>query len=150
MATLNSLNGVQGIKWVGYVENIENLFKKFNSNFTFYQEGLPKSLQDAAAIGRAIITTNTNGCREVVDNNINGYLVPIYDYKLIADKINFLLKNKNILIEMGRKSRLKAEKEFDQTLIVDKHLNIYKKFRNDTKTKYSYNWIRRIFGQRNK
>ena len=76
--------------------------KKFNSNL-FLSRRFTKIITWCSCNWRAIITTNTNGCREVVDNNINGYLVPIYDYKLIADKINFLLKNKNILIEMGRK-----------------------------------------------
>ena len=93
-----------------------------------YKEGLPKALQEAAGSGRPIITTNTNGCKEVVDNNINGYLVPVKDYKVLSDKILFLLRNKKILSKMCKESRLKAENEFDQNLIVNQHMEIYKKY----------------------
>ena len=51
-----------------------------------YREGLPKSLIEAMAIGRPIVTTDTPGCRECVDNGINGYLVPVQNSIELAKK----------------------------------------------------------------
>ena len=126
---LKNINRYKGVRWIGYVKNIEELFKKCCIVvLPSYQEGFPKSLQDAAASGRPIITTNTNGCREVVDENINGYLVPVNDHKILASKIIYLLNNREILTKMCIKSRLKAEKEFDQNIIVTQHMEIYNKY----------------------
>jgi glycosyltransferase involved in cell wall biosynthesis len=126
---LNKINNNYGVYWMGFVKNINELFNESTIIvLPSYKEGLPKSLQEAAAAGRPIITTNTNGCREVVDDKVNGYLVPVKDHKILADKITFLLKNRKILLNMCKKSRIKAEKQFDQNIIVSQHIEIYKKY----------------------
>ena len=70
-----------------------------------YREGFSKSLLEAAAIGRAIITTNTPGCREGIVPGVTGELIPIKKSKAIVKSIEELLFDRNKLIEMGKNSR---------------------------------------------
>jgi glycosyltransferase involved in cell wall biosynthesis len=86
---------------------------------------MPKALIEACAIGRAIITTNAIGCRECVDEGVNGLKVPVYSSKELAKAIEKLILNTHLIIEMGENSRKKAEKEFSVTDVVAKHLKIY-------------------------
>ena len=68
--------------WLGYRGDIADLLRDSDVMvFPSYREGLPKSLIEAAASGLPIITTDTTGCKECVDNGINGYLVPIRELR---------------------------------------------------------------------
>jgi glycosyltransferase involved in cell wall biosynthesis len=89
-------------------------------------EGLPKSLIEACAIGRSIVTTDNIGCRDVVTNGMNGYLVPVKDAIALADKIKLLIDDKDLRVKMGRASRKIAENEFSIDDVINKHLDIYK------------------------
>jgi glycosyltransferase involved in cell wall biosynthesis len=79
-------------------------------------------------MGRAIITTNAIGCRECVDEGINGFKVPVKDGRSLALAIEKLINNPDRIIEMGNASRLKAEKEFDVKFVVLNHLKIYNQY----------------------
>jgi glycosyltransferase involved in cell wall biosynthesis len=89
---------------------------------------MPKTLIEACAMGRAIITTDAIGCRECVDEGINGCKVPVKDAQRLADAIEFLVNHPNKIIEMGIASRLKAENEFDINSVISTHLEIYKQY----------------------
>ena len=78
-----------------------------------YREGTPKTNLEAMATGRPIITTDAPGCRETVDDGLNGFLVPIRDINALADKMIYLIRNPHLLQEMARMGREKAEKVFD-------------------------------------
>jgi glycosyltransferase involved in cell wall biosynthesis len=113
-------------KWVGHKKDVFEMYK--NSHIVVlpsYREGIPKSLIEACAMGRPIITTNAIGCRECVDEGLNGYKVPIKDALSLAKAIERLITNPNKIIEMGKASRIKAEKEFDITSVIKTHLDIY-------------------------
>lgn len=90
-----------------------------------YREGLPKALIEACAVGKAIITTNTIGCKEVVVDGKNGFLVPVGDVLQLAQKIKQLIEDESKVIEFGLQSRLKAETEFALSSVVLKTLEIY-------------------------
>lgn len=90
-----------------------------------YREGLPKSLIEACAVGRPIVTTDVPGCRECVDEGVNGYLVPLKSIKELADAIEKLIVNVDIRSEFGIASRKKAEAEFSIENVIEKHLAIY-------------------------
>ncbi len=90
-----------------------------------YREGLPKVLIEAAACGKAIVTTDVPGCREIVQHAVNGYLVPIKDAKSLADAIEALLNNKYLREEMGRKSREIFEQEFTVEKVINETLELY-------------------------
>lgn len=78
-----------------------------------YREGLPGAIIEAMAMGRAVVTTDTPGCRETVVSGVNGYLVPIKDSKALADAMEqFIIKPEQVEI-MGRASRKIAEERYD-------------------------------------
>lgn len=85
-----------------------------------YGEGRGTVLQEAAAIGRPLITTDAYGCRDNVEENINGFLCEVKNYKSLQDSfLKFYNLDYQTKKEMGRASRKKAEKEFDRSIIVD-------------------------------
>ena len=92
---------------------------------SYYREGVPKSLIDACAVGRPIVTTLSIGCKDVVDDGVNGFLVPIKDSETLAQKLRILFEDKDRRIQMGKASRARAEKEFSLETVVNKHLEIY-------------------------
>lgn len=114
------------VKWIGHQNNIFEVYK--NSHVIVlpsYREGMPKTLIEACAMGRAIITTEAIGCRECVDEGINGFKVPVKDVKSLAEAIEALVNDPKKIVEMGVASRIKAEKEFDINSVIKTHLEIY-------------------------
>jgi glycosyltransferase involved in cell wall biosynthesis len=93
--------------------------------FPSYREGLPKSLIEAAACGRPIITTDSVGCRDCVVDGYNGYLVPVKDTDLLAQRMETLINDREKRAIMGLNSRQLAEKEFSVEKVIAKHLEIY-------------------------
>ena len=84
-----------------------------------YNEGVPACLREALACGKPIITTNWKGCQETVDNGINGFLIERHDLDALISQMNFFINADNeILHKMGTASRKKAEKEFDERLVI--------------------------------
>lgn len=93
-----------------------------------YREGAPKSLLEAAAIGRPIITTNIIGCRDVVVDGLNGYLCKSENVRDLAKKMESFIKLSHLKrIEMGRQGRKKIELEFDEKIIIKKYLDFINK-----------------------
>jgi glycosyltransferase involved in cell wall biosynthesis len=92
-----------------------------------YREGFPKVLMEAAAKGRAIITTDVPGCRDAIINNITGILVPPKNSDLLANAIQYLIEDPEKIISMGREGRDLAEKKFDEAIIIQKHLDGYER-----------------------
>ena len=90
-----------------------------------YREGLSLTLLQAGASGRAVVTTDVPGCRDAILPNKTGLLVPVKNSELLAEKLEFLIKNYRIRTEMGKAGRKLAEKEFDINKIVNEHLKIY-------------------------
>lgn len=103
------------ITYPGFVNN-PNEWIKNSSVFvlpSYYREGVPRSTQEAMAIGRAVITTNSVGCKETVVDGVNGYLVPICDAKALIDKMELFIKNPNLIDKMGKESRKIAEQRYN-------------------------------------
>lgn len=115
------------IKYMGHCDNIKEVLRASSVVLlpSYYREGVPKSLIEATAIGRPIITTDWVGCRETVDDGVNGFLIPPKCPEQLAEKLSLLLDDKDLRMRMGRASRVKAEKEFSVDLVVEKHFAIY-------------------------
>ncbi len=114
------------VKWLGERADIAQLLAESHiAVLPSYREGLPKSLIEAAAVGRPIVTTDVPGCREVVKDGENGFLVPAKDAKELAIAIQKLINNPKLLTSMGKKSRLMAEQEFSIQQIVEQTLKLY-------------------------
>lgn len=94
-----------------------------------YREGLPKVLVEAAACGRAVITTDVPGCRDAIEPGATGLLVPPRNAKALAAAIEQLLGSPELLDKMGRAGRDLAEREFSIDKIVEAHLDIYQELR---------------------
>lgn len=90
---------------------------------TYYPEGISNVLLEACATGRPIITTDRSGCREVVDDGVNGYMIPCQSSeKLIEAVEKFLGLSWNKKKAMGLAARKKVEKEFDRQIVVEKYV----------------------------
>ena len=116
------------VEYWGYNKNIADIINESSIVIlpSYYGEGLPKILIEAAACGKPIITTNHPGCRDAIIENITGLLVPIKSPISIAKAINKIIDNDDIRISMGRKGRIFAEKNFSIDNVVLKHLEIYR------------------------
>lgn len=90
-----------------------------------YREGLPKSLVEAAACGRAVVTTDVPGCRDAIELDVSGLLVPVKDAEALADALQRLIESPVLRQSMGAAGRALAEREFAIEKIVDAHLSIY-------------------------
>jgi glycosyltransferase involved in cell wall biosynthesis len=98
---------------------------------SFYGEGLPKTLVEAAATGRAVVTTDHPGCRDAIIRGKTGLLVPVRDSVALADAIQTLIENPGLRQQMGQSGRELAEQEFAIEKIVAQHLQIYQDLAND-------------------
>jgi glycosyltransferase involved in cell wall biosynthesis len=90
-----------------------------------YREGMPRVIMEAMAMERPVITTDTAGCRETVDDGVNGYLVGVKDAKALADAMErFLRLDATARAAMGIAGREKALREFDDRLIAGQYLDL--------------------------
>lgn len=78
-----------------------------------YGEGMPRTVLEALSAGRAVITTDTRGCRETVREGVNGFLVPVGDARALADAMERLTAQPNLIASMAEMSRKLAKAEFD-------------------------------------
>lgn len=115
------------ISWLGYRTDVRDLLKQCHivAFPSYYMEGLPKSLIEADAIGRPVITSNSVGCKETVEDGVNGFLIQPKDVDALTEKLDLLLGDKDLRVKMGKASRAYAEKYFDIEVVIDRHLNIY-------------------------
>lgn len=117
------------IQWLGFRTDVLDLLKNCHivAFPSYYKEGLPKSLIEATAIGRPIITTDSIGCRETVEHEVNGFLIPIKNSEILAQKLSLLIDSKVLRVKMGKESRLLAEKHFSLNKVIEQHLTIYER-----------------------
>lgn len=115
------------VKVLGHRNDINKIFSESNivTLPSFYGEGVPKVLIEAAACGRAVITTDNPGCRDAILPNETGILVPVCDQKELEEAILRLVDDVELRRKMGLKARELAEEKFDVTSVVNKHLGLY-------------------------
>lgn len=120
-------------RWIPYTTDMVTIFKESDIVVlpSYYREGVPKSLLEACAVGRPIVTTNSIGCKECVDEGENGFKVNPKSSVELADRIAELIENESLRLNMGLASRRKAEKEFDVQQVVNIHLEMYERIINE-------------------
>lgn len=103
------------IEYLGQTNDVRPYFSKSHVFVlpSFYREGLPRTILEAMATGRPIITTDNVGCREPVVDGENGWLVPVRDSKSLAKKMIWFIENPERIETMGLASRKMAEDKFD-------------------------------------
>ena len=125
-STLTSWNDEGVVEWWGYHEDIPGIFRQSHVVcLPSYREGLPKVLMEAAACERPIVTTDTPGCREIVHDGINGFLVPLRNSEALADALRKLIENPTLRKEMGQKGRELVLKEFTVEKVVGETMILY-------------------------
>jgi glycosyltransferase involved in cell wall biosynthesis len=92
-----------------------------------YHEGVPLFLLEAAASGLALVGSDIEGCRMVIEDGINGFLVPLDDPKKLQELLVILIDYGDLRQKMGRKSRQIAERRFDRRMILERYLQMYRK-----------------------
>lgn len=114
--------------WLGRVEDMPALLAEADIVVypSYYGEGVPRVLIEAAACGKPIVTTDHPGCREAVNHGENGFLVPVKDMEATAHTIEKLIKNDKLRHQMEKNSRKLAETTFDVKIVVKKTLAVYK------------------------
>lgn len=103
------------IEHPGHVDDVSEWIAK-SSVFvlpSYYREGVPRSTQEAMAIGRAVITTDVPGCRETVIDGVNGFLVEKWNPQALAEKMIYFIENPEQIAIMGNESYKIAKEEFD-------------------------------------
>lgn len=131
LAELESWRSGKDVVVMGYRQDIANVFAASHLVvLPSYREGLPKVLVEAAACGRAVLTTDVPGCRDAIDPNVTGLLVPVRDVGALADAMEKLIKDPGGRQQIGKSGRELAEREFAIEKIVKQHLDIYEKLRD--------------------
>jgi glycosyltransferase involved in cell wall biosynthesis len=115
------------VTWLGYRNDMAAILREADIAClpSYYGEGVPKSLLEACAVGLPIVTTDMPGCRETVEHNENGLLVPPRDVPALVAALTHLLDNADLRRTMGKASRQKAELEFSDRAVCEKTLALY-------------------------
>lgn len=103
------------VEWPGQVDDVRPWISEANVFVlpSYYREGLPRSTQEAMAMGRPVITTDVPGCRETVEQGVNGFMVPVRDSGALSQAMLFFIKKPEFIASMGAESRRMAEAKFD-------------------------------------
>ncbi len=118
---------VPNVYFLGHVSDMAQLLADADIMvLPSYREGLPRSLIEAAAVGLPIVTTDAPGCRDVVDNGISGFIVPVRDSIALSSALRTLVNDPSLAIQMGVAGRLKVLAEFDERLVFKKTLEVYR------------------------
>jgi glycosyltransferase involved in cell wall biosynthesis len=116
------------VDWLGHVSDMPALLAKIDVVVlpSYYGEGLPTTLVEAAACALPLITTDAPGCREVVScNGDDGLLVPMRDSAALADAIRLLDDDRALAAKLGLAARKKALAEFDESIVLRETLSVY-------------------------
>ena len=115
------------VQWLGHRKDVLDLLKQSHIMAfpSWYREGLPKSVIEAEAIGRPIVTTDSVGCRDTVVDGKNGFMIPIKDSDALATALKKLIDNPELRQTMGKNAREFAVNKFDINDVVKVHLDVY-------------------------
>ena len=122
---LEELNKDGTVIYHGMIRNVSEFLKNIHCvvHPTYYPEGISNVLLEACASGRPIITTDRSGCREVVDDGVNGYMIPQKDSDALIEAIEkFINLSEDEKRSMGVEGRRKVEQKFDRQIVVDAYM----------------------------
>jgi glycosyltransferase involved in cell wall biosynthesis len=125
-AELNELKQV--VTWPGARRDITTVFASSDIFVlpSAYREGIPRVLLEAASMGLPIVTTNSPGCNDVVEHDVNGFLVPLHDSSALTSAISNLIDQPQLRLRFGEVSRQRAVERFDLSVVAAQTRSIYK------------------------
>jgi glycosyltransferase involved in cell wall biosynthesis len=119
------------VECTGFVADIPGLWRDTHlAVLPSYREGFPKSLLEASACGRAIVTTDTSGCKELVKDGVNGLLVPVRDAKALASALEKLILDAPLRQKLGAAGRAMVEQQFSNQQVIAQTLRLYQACEN--------------------
>lgn len=124
----SELDRLISLNIINYPGQVDNVQKWIADSHVFvlpsYREGLPRSTQEAMAIGRAIITTDVPGCRETVVEGVNGFLVEKWSPQALAEKMIYFIEHPEDIKKMGYESYKIAQDKFDADKVNKRLINM--------------------------
>jgi glycosyltransferase involved in cell wall biosynthesis len=121
---MKRLTATDGIVYLGASDHVADFIQKADCIvLPSYKEGVPRSLLEAAAMAKPIITTDVSGCRDAVEDGVNGFLCPPRDSGALLDAME-----KMVGLDIRERSRLgnngreKVKKDFDQNIVIEKYV----------------------------
>ena len=114
------------VEWVDHVDDVRPYLSQAHVVvLPSYREGFPKSLLEAASMGKPLIATNVPGCRDIVTDGVNGLLVPARDQHGLARAMLALAANPALRLAMGRAGRKRVKELFDEGIVNRENLRVY-------------------------
>jgi glycosyltransferase involved in cell wall biosynthesis len=125
--TLQAWHDQGDIEWLGYQDDIPAIWRQAAIAVlpSYYREGIPRSLLEAASSGRPVVTTDMPGCREIVEDGVNGFLVAPRDVETLAAALEKLIKDPALRARMGRAGRERVLQHFTERQVVARTLDTY-------------------------
>lgn len=124
----SELDRLVSLNIINYPGQVDNVQKWIGDSHVFilpsYREGVPRSTQEAMAIGRAVITTDVPGCRETVIDGVNGFLVEKWNSQALGEKMIYFIEHPEEIEKMGHESYKMAQEKFDANEVNERLLNI--------------------------
>jgi glycosyltransferase involved in cell wall biosynthesis len=115
------------IEYLGQTDDVRDVLRTVDCVVlpSYYREGVPRSLLEGAAMGRPLITTDTPGCRDTVEDKVSGFLCRPHDVDSLVSCIDaFMHLKPEQRTEFGRRARHKVETEFDEEFVLDRYIQI--------------------------
>ncbi len=123
---LESARRDSGVVVLGSRDDMEDLYAAMDLYvLASHREGFPRSAMEASAMGRPVIATDVRGCRQVVDHDVTGLLVPPNDSRALAHAIETLATDPVRRAAMGEAGRAKAQRDFDEQRVIQRTLAVY-------------------------
>ena len=127
VAQLGAWHDSGAVEWWRWQEDMPAVFARAHLVcLPSYYEGVPKALIEAAACGRAIVATDTPGCRDIVRHEENGLLTPVRDPGALAAALRRLIEDPKLRRQMGMRGRAIVEQEFSEKKVVAETLSVYR------------------------
>lgn len=115
------------VEFLGHRSDMPELLRQVDiAVLPSYHEGMPRFLLEAAATGLPLVATDIEGCRMVVHEGVNGFLVPPRNPEALAEALKRLIRDPELRQQMGAASREIAVREFDEVLVVERYLDLYR------------------------
>ena len=120
-----------GVRFLGHRNDVEDLYAAFDLYvLASYREGFPRSAMEAAAMGLPVVATDIRGCRQVVDHEVTGLLVPPRNAAALTDAVDRLASDPGLRAAMGGEAVSKARRDFDQRQVIATTLRVYEDLLN--------------------
>ena len=126
--TLKTMAANKQIISVGYQEDVRPYFTVSNAlTFPSYREGFPNVVMQACAMELPCIVTDINGCNEIIENNVNGNVIPVKNAEVLCETMKTYLDNQNHVSEMKAGSRVVIKEKYERNVVCKALLDEYKK-----------------------